>query len=117
MSKVTLSSSYDRALTSLDVYVEYNYYENGTSVRVRVPVTVTKEGEGNQGGNSGDLNPAVIYGPVIGVVVVAAAVAVTLILLKKKKSGGKTVTEAEGGNAEGAETVAENTETADKTEK
>lgn len=109
MSKVTLSSSFDRALKVLDVYVEYNYVENGTSVRVRVPVTVVREGEGSQGGDGGELNPAVIYGPVIGVAVVAAAVAVTLILLKKKKSGGKTVTE-------NAEKVEKTTDTADKTE-
>ncbi len=80
MSQVTLSPSYDRELTSLDRYVEYN----GFGHRVRVPVTVTR---GTEGGEDGGLNPAVIYGPIIGVVVVAAAVAVTLVLLKKKKAG------------------------------
>lgn len=116
MSQVTLSSNYDRALTYLDRYVEYSGY--GQSVRV--PVTVTKS---DNGGNTQGFNPAVIYGPIIGVVVVAAAVAVTLILLKKKNTrhAGGTSAKAQpenGGTVSSDETADGNDlQSTDKTEK
>ncbi|MDE5728738.1 MAG: leucine-rich repeat protein [Clostridia bacterium] len=90
MSQLTLSPTYDRELNTLDNYVEYNGY--GT--RVRVPITVTNGNSGNNGGEGG-VNPAVIYGPIIGVVVVAAAVAATLIILKKKKAAAPAATVAQ----------------------
>lgn len=107
-TQVTLSSSYDRELNILDRYVEYYGY----GLRLRVPVTVTEGGNGGDG--EGGVNPAAIYGPIIGVVVVAAAVAVTLILLKKKK-GVAPATEAA---AEPAITADDDeTKPTDKTEK
>lgn len=113
MANVTLSSGYDGELTTLIRYVEYRGYGN----RVRVPITVRAEGTnppegpGNTGDGDEGVNPAVIYGPIIGVVVAAAIAVAVVLLIKNKKTvfgKGKGKTEnAENGEAAEAQSEGE----------
>lgn len=80
LSQISFAEGYDRPLEELDVEVVFIGY--GKTIRIGVTVT---EGDGNVGGDK--LNPAVIYGPILGVVGAAAiAVAVVLIVKSKKKT-------------------------------
>ncbi|MDE6597893.1 MAG: leucine-rich repeat protein, partial [Clostridia bacterium] len=78
-----LDEEYAGGLTILNRYVEVAY--GGKTVKVDINVTDEAAGGGNK------LNPAVIYGPIIGVVVAAGiAVAVVFLLKKFKKSAKAT---------------------------
>lgn len=84
LSRMSLTSAYDRELTELDIYVTLQGY----GVTVSLSVTVSENGENGEGGNSKS-NTGLIIGCVVGGVCLAAAVAVAVVLVllwKKKKA-------------------------------
>ncbi len=89
MSKISIADGYDGPLSALDIYV----LVEGYGKQLRVPVTVTEGNGGSQGGTSGGkVNPAVIYGPIIGVVA-AAGIAVACVFIIRKFKNKKKGTE------------------------
>jgi hypothetical protein len=97
LNELQLGSSYQGELDELMTYVLLTGY----GVQVRLPITVTAGGV-TESGESSSFNPAVIYGPIIGVVVLAAiAVGVVFLLKKKKAAAGETVADATQPNADG----------------
>lgn len=93
MSLIKIADGYDGPLDTYDNQVVLSGY--GKTVRISITVTDTNHGGGDE--DDGDkLNPAVIYGPIIGVVVLAAAAVAAVILVKRykiKKSGSGSETE------------------------
>ena len=84
---VTVVGSSSGELTELNRYVTVGY--GGKTVQVDIHVS---EGGAASGGS---INPAVIYGPIIGVVAAAGIAVGVVFLVKKLKKGAKPSEESE----------------------
>ncbi|MGN0814211.1 MAG: leucine-rich repeat protein [Candidatus Coproplasma sp.] len=100
----TLDSRYEDQLTSLDRYVIVTGYGKTVQVAVKVSEAGADNGDDQTNKNEGSFNPAVIYGPVIGVVALAGIALAVVLILKKRKAAAAT------GNtgSQGAETEQKN---------
>ena len=103
--EIKLTSAYDGVpLRPTSRYVMVSV----RGITVRVAIEVTEQGAENPGADNpngnGKLNPAVIYGPIIGVLAAAAIAVAVIFLVKKLKSAKQTETASqpaeENGNSD-----------------
>lgn len=108
VTKINVTAAYEDGLTVLDRYVVVSY----SNLTAKVNVHVTENGEGGAVSASKKLNPAVIYGPILGVVAAAGIAVAAVFLVKKFRKGGKAdpsgEAEISGKPAEDAEAEAQN---------